>query len=143
MEVDLLKFFSNIMIDEHDCWNRTKDRRIDGYTRINVDKKKIYAHRFIYEYYHGQIHPDLQIDHLCRNPSCVNPLHLEQVTLKENLKRGSNYRRDKTACPQGHEYNKKNTWYYPTYRRCKICSKTQHQGYYQNRKMLSVNTINC
>ena len=31
--------------------------------------------------------PLLTIDHLCKNPWCVNPAHMEVVTLQENLRR--------------------------------------------------------
>lgn len=30
----------------------------------------------------------MDIDHLCRNRSCVNPEHLEPVTRGENIRRG-------------------------------------------------------
>lgn len=31
----------------------------------------------------------MQLDHLCRNPACCNPSHLEPVTPKENTRRGN------------------------------------------------------
>jgi hypothetical protein len=41
------------------------------------------------------------LDHLCRNPKCVNPNHLEVVTRSENLRRsplvGKNKRSRKEA----------------------------------------------
>jgi hypothetical protein len=46
------------------------------------------AHRVAYELYVGPIPEGLTIDHLCRVRTCVNPLHLEPVTLAENIKRG-------------------------------------------------------
>jgi len=127
--IDLLKFFSKIEIDQNDCWNRTINSRPDGYTRVHIDKKRFYAHRFIYQYYYGKIDSKLSIDHLCRNPSCVNPIHLELVTRGENVKRGINAKRENTHCPQGHEYNKENTYYYPKFRRCKICLRRQVKEY--------------
>lgn len=45
------------------------------------------AHRFSYESLVGSIPDGLTIDHLCREPRCVNPDHLEPVTQAENNRR--------------------------------------------------------
>ena len=47
------------------------------------------------------------VDHLCRNTSCVNPAHLEVVSISENAKRGlpgitNVWQASKTHCPRGH-----------------------------------------
>ena len=57
-----------------------------------------YAHRWAYRLCVGPIPHGLQIDHRCRNKSCVNPAHLEAVTLKENLRRANT----RALCPRGH-----------------------------------------
>jgi hypothetical protein len=46
------------------------------------------AHRISYEHWNGPIPDGLQIHHICHQPLCVNPLHLEAVTQDENLRRG-------------------------------------------------------
>ena len=46
------------------------------------------AHRWAYEAANGPIPEGLHIDHLCRVRNCVNPDHLEVVTLAENTRRG-------------------------------------------------------
>ena len=49
------------------------------------------AHRWAYQQWCGQIPEGLVIDHLCKNPGCVNPDHLEAVTQRENLRRSDNF----------------------------------------------------
>lgn len=62
-----------------------------GYGKFNaeagVGSVPMQAHRFAYECFVGPIPDGLTIDHVCRNPRCVNPAHLEPVTLGENLRR--------------------------------------------------------
>lgn len=62
-----------------------------GYARYSVrccgQVRKLYAHRTSYELTHGPIPAGLELDHLCSNPRCVNPFHLEPVTGAENLRR--------------------------------------------------------
>jgi hypothetical protein len=67
-----------------------------GYQNIAGD----YGHRHIYRRFHGPIAPGMEIDHLCFQPACVNPDHLEQVTHAENVRRAM---ARKTACVRGHD----------------------------------------
>ncbi len=46
------------------------------------------AHRVAYEATFGAIPQGLVLDHLCRQPLCVNPKHLEAVTHRTNSMRG-------------------------------------------------------
>lgn len=56
------------------------------------------AHRFVLRLVGREVKPPLEVDHLCRVRCCVNPLHLEAVTHKENLAR----KPVSQTCPQGH-----------------------------------------
>jgi hypothetical protein len=68
----------------------------------------------------GPIPEGLTIDHLCKNPGCVRPDHLEAVTMRENIRRGSWASR--THCINGHEYTEENTYRMPSgYRDCRRC----------------------
>ena len=98
-----------------------------GYGTMKINNIPQKAHRVAYELQNGPIKPGMVIDHLCRNPSCVNPSHLEQVTDSENILRGKgpaakNAR--KTHCNRGHEFSENNLMSTSTNkRRCKICAR--------------------
>jgi len=114
------RFLTKINVVENGCWEWT-DFLNNGYGQFKVEGIILRAHRFIYEYYYGEICPDLTIDHLCRNKRCVNPLHLEQVTNQENTQRAKN---DRTHCRNNHLITAKNTHYAPNGSRvCRDCRK--------------------
>lgn len=69
------------------CWYRLTRGRESGYTTITFSGRRVSAHRFSYAAFKGDVGPDKEIDHLCRDRACVNPDHLELVTRKENLRR--------------------------------------------------------
>jgi hypothetical protein len=71
------------------CWLWT-GAKSKGYGSFRPDNKTNgWAHRFAYELLVGPIPDGLHIDHLCRVPACVNPAHMEIVTLVENVLRGN------------------------------------------------------
>jgi hypothetical protein len=82
---------ANISVDEAGCWNWIRHRDSDGYGRLTAPsdgrRRNFAAHRFSYQVYVGPIPPGLTLDHLCRNRACVNPAHLEPVTIGTNLSR--------------------------------------------------------
>lgn len=70
------------------CWVWTGATNGSGYGMIGVGQRKKYVHRATYEIARGPIPDGLMIDHLCRNPICCRPDHLEAVTNRENTLRG-------------------------------------------------------
>src|SRR5512144_125133 len=86
---------------DDECWE-WKAYRKDGYGLFAYYGAHIMAHRWSYERAHGPIPRHLTLDHLCRNRMCVNPAHLEVVTIRENTLRGfgpSANNARKTHCP--------------------------------------------
>lgn len=74
------------------CWEWAGALTGQGYGNVWHDERYRAAHRVSYEWWHGDIDPDLTLDHLCRVRSCVNPDHLEQVTLAENNRRAMKFK---------------------------------------------------
>jgi hypothetical protein len=79
-----------------------------GYGKIRVDRKQREAHRVSYELAKGPIPDGMVLDHLCRVSNCINPDHLEPVTIAENIRRGRHAHREQTHCKRGHEFTADN-----------------------------------
>ena len=114
------------------CWEWSGAHDDSGYARLGVRrdgrKTTLGAHRLAYELYVGPIPEGLVIDHLCRNPGCVNPDHLEAVTQLENFMRGqhlSAVTARENKCQRGHEFTPENTII--VVKRCKACVKAKIQ----------------
>lgn len=110
------------------CWIMTKKPARKGYVQLTVGDRQLMAHRVSYERHYGAIPESLTLDHLCRTPCCINPLHLEPVTRGENVLRGvglSAQNARKTHCKRGHSladaYIGANGA-----RRCRVCIKAQN-----------------
>ena len=119
------------------CWVWT-GTVTGGYPRIAIDSRPMAAHRYSYELAGGTLVPGLQLDHLCRVTWCVNPLHLEQVSPRENTMRGKGpaaINAAKELCANGHEFTESNTYYRPDGNRtCKECGRDRWRRWYHSKK---------
>lgn len=125
------RFVGKYVVDaQTGCWNWTAARDKLGYGYFGISRSKnVMAHRWSYEHHVGPIPEGLVIDHLCRNASCVNPAHLEPVTQRENILRGTSpmaHQARRTHCPQGHPYDEINTYIDAKgMRHCRRCGREQ------------------
>lgn len=78
-------------------WIETKGRG-KGYGKMSVNNRTKRAHKVYYERHFGvTVESHIHLDHLCKNRACVNPLHLEPVSHRENQDRRSKFDWDKAA----------------------------------------------
>jgi hypothetical protein len=112
------------------CWLWTGKLSSEGYPVLCVDGQKLYVHRLAARVQHGDIPSGYTVDHLCRNRACIRPTHMDVVTRRVNVLRGigpAAVHARATHCPQGHEYNKANTYWWRTPtgegRRCRVCQR--------------------
>lgn len=123
------------------CWTWMETRTAVGpygtrtavgpYGRFNFQGKSVKAHRASLLVHGVDLSPDQPVDHLCRNTLCVNPLHLEPVTWRENAIRGAGEparRARMTHCKRGHDLNDPDNLY-PSGTRgrsCRTCSRVDN-----------------
>lgn len=133
------------VVEENGCHTWIGAICSGGYGNVVVKGKTRKAHRVRYERERGPVPIGMELDHLCRNRACVNPLHLEPVTRRENVKRGVGPLRSRewcaavTHCPKGHEYTEENTYIQRrnghNLRSCRICRRARLREYYARNRV--------
>lgn len=136
---DIIRLFSGIRIDPAIQWNGTpcwiwrSSFQNSEYGRIGWGyKHSEMTHRLVYAWLVSPIPRRVtgrktpQLDHLCRNKICCNPIHLELVPPRVNsVERGTGLAAKhaaKTHCSKGHEFTTQNTiWDTSSHRSCRIC----------------------
>ena len=112
-----------------DCWEWLGTSSSGGYGMAwQPERRRMsYWHRLNYEHFVEPIPDGYQIDHLCRNPPCCNPAHLEAVTPRENWHRGeapSAQRARQDHCKNGHRFSTENTYISKAGKRsCRACAR--------------------
>ncbi len=88
------RFMESVKFRVDGCWTWTGARQPEGYGKFELEGRTRVAHRVSYELFIGPIPEGMHLDHLCHEPSCVNPDHLEPVPPIENYKREWKRRRN-------------------------------------------------
>ena len=136
------RFFQKVaMGSPNECWVWTGTAP-NGYGQMSLssntgNSSPVLVHRFSYEIHVRPLNEGEVIDHLCRNTRCVNPDHLEAVSMAENTRRGLLHdvlRKKSVAilfCKRGHKY----VWVGGKKQSCADCQRAmadkwraQHRG---------------
>lgn len=136
--MSVIERLKNKIIKKKGCWLWIGYITNNGYGMIHYKRKTDYSHRVSYQIFKGKIPENKELDHLCRNRSCINPKHLEPVIRSENALRGLGPKKlgllnsSKKKCQNGHFFNKKNTYYRKSGgRACRPCVAKSQQKYRQ------------
>lgn len=123
--------------DPEKCWTWQGSTKPQGYGNIGLLVNGVKAthrvHRVSYETFVGPIPEGLTLDHLCRNRACINPGHLEAVSLRENILRGLTLAAaqiQQTHCKKGHPLSGDNLRTYKGHRHCRVCA-AEYQWFYR------------
>lgn len=76
------------------CWPWRGFVKSNGYGSLNYKGKAFNAHRLVYSLLVATIPDGQVVDHICGNPGCVNPRHLQAVSQSENLMLSGRRRRN-------------------------------------------------
>lgn len=123
-----------ITVNENGCWVWNGTKHEDGYGIVSISGKREYVHRIMYQVFIGPVNNNRELDHLCRNPSCCNPSHLEAVSSRENSLRGNHplfvVHRER-RCHKGHDLTvPENVRMSADGRiRCRLCAVAYQQEY--------------
>lgn len=130
----IVRFLKRV-VKTDDCW-LIMSRGTNGYIQFQWSGVRVMAHRFSYVAIGEKPLSDgATLDHLCRVRNCVNPSHLEAVSLKENLMRGygpTGINNRKEKCKRGHDLVP--IHWKKTNRYCPVCHKDNSDRYYRENR---------
>lgn len=109
-----------------DCW-LWEGARNGNYGQVWYEGRNSRPHRLVAEWAYGP-HPDMQVNHKCKNTLCLHPDHLEWVTASENSLHRSGSTEDFFSC--GHPRTNINTYWKAggKYRTCRACQLNRYHS---------------
>lgn len=136
-----------------DCWIWT-GQMSGGYGHFKIRNSRTERpHRLLYRLLVNDIDENTTLDHVCHTTSdcvggddcphraCLNPDHLEPVTMRANVLRSANavtaINARKTHCPKGHPYAGSNLRISGHSRQCRTCKRERDLARYHARKEAS------
>lgn len=103
-----------------------------GYGQLTVGGSSVGAHRLAYRLFNGPLHGDHVVRHTCDNPPCINPEHLINGSVSDNMmdsvERGRHVNAGKSRCRNDHPYDEENTYLHTdkqgkVRRHCRACNR--------------------
>lgn len=128
---------SKIEVTPSGCWQWLGAKQPAGYGTLWNGVRPEQAHRVSYRHFRCEIPQGFDIDHLCRNRSCVNPDHLRAVPHRENMRvsdtpMGRNAA--KLFCKRGHAFEGDNLRIIKGARQCRACMNIRAAAARQRRR---------
>jgi len=66
----------HVRVAKSGCWLWRRARMGEGYGILKLKGAVLYAHRVVFELFHGRIPARGMVCHRCDTPACVRPTHL-------------------------------------------------------------------
>lgn len=76
----------HVRVTKAGCWLWKRARMGEGYGILKLKGVVCYAHRVVYELFHGRIPNGGLILHRCDTPACVRPSHLYAGDYSANMR---------------------------------------------------------
>lgn len=74
-----------VRVEKNGCWSWQGRLDANGYGRISYSGANHLVHRISLHAWQGfDLDPHMPVHHMCANPACCNPDHLQTISTREN-----------------------------------------------------------